>query len=71
MATVCFKVNIFIYEKAVSKLKLWVGLGKNSNHVLSTVLSEAVSYIHVLSHSISIYYTRIIHEFKSGLNTDL
>lgn len=41
MATMCFKVSIFIYEKVVSKLKLWVGLGKNSNHVVSIVLSEA------------------------------
>lgn len=40
MATVCFQVNIFIYEEVVSKLKLWVGLGKNSNHVLNAVLSE-------------------------------
>lgn len=41
MATMCFKVNIFIYEKVVRKLKLWVGLGNNSSHVLSIVLSEA------------------------------
>lgn len=41
MAAMCFKANIFIYEKVVSKLKLCVGLGKNSNHVLSIVLFEA------------------------------
>lgn len=41
MVTMCFKVNIFIYEKMVGKLKPWVGLVKNSNHALSTVLSEA------------------------------
>lgn len=68
-------VNIFIYEAIVSRLKLCIGLGKNSNHAISTVLSGAELVIVTSGATVfplpSVYYTRIIYEFKSDLNTDL
>lgn len=41
MAAMCCKASIFISEKVVNKLSLWVGLAKNSNRVSSIALAEA------------------------------
>lgn len=67
MVTMCFKVNIFIYEKIVGKLKPWVGLGKNSNHALSTVLSEEELY---MCHELWYFYFPVFIVTELFMNLD-